>query len=857
MPQQKQILIVEDNDLNRMILREILEEGSYCVTEASDGQEALDVLSSDGNDIDLILLDVMMPVMDGYEFLSHVKADPSLSLIPVIVMTQSGSEEDEVMALSHGATDFVPKPYRPQVILHRIASIIKLRDTAAIANQLMYDRLTGLYTKDYFSKLVNEALLSDPEGSYTIVALNIENFKLYNDTYGTIMGDELLKSTAEKLREKAGAVAICGRYGADRFLCFIQSEKELSDREAFMTDYEEQRSDTVMKWGIYNITDRSVNVEQMCDRALLAADSVKGQYSTHFAIYNDTIREKLVREKEITDAMEEALESEQFTVYLQPKYSLTTNSMAGAEALVRWIHPEWGFMSPGEFIPLFEKNGFITKLDLWVAEKVCSLLRKWQDEGLTVLPVSVNISRRDIFQADVVSRLTEMTERYGIEPELLHIEITESAYSDQPAAIIAAVDQLKSRGFIIEMDDFGSGYSSLNMLNELKLDILKLDMKFIQSEMSKSASRSILRFVVNLAHWMGLSVVAEGVETSEQVQRLRLIACDYVQGYFFSRPLPIAEFENLLRTHGGCYEMNLPLPDDEKRELDSVVVADEDPSYREKVIRSFTQDYDVHSFANCESALSYLSEKKGNVVAVIVSHSLPERGFDRIMKLMKQDPFYWKIPVLAALPGGVDHEEIPDLLDSDDFLCKYHPQADLKRRVEHLIMVSKIQERKILLEDEASRDYLTGLLNRRGLQLAIDQLRRDEMPVSVLLFDLDDLKKVNDTFGHEKGDLLLRTFADIIKKNTRGYDITCRYGGDEFLVIMKRTRDTDAVRKKAETICSAFRKALSENDIFASCSCGIVFGSDDEVPTQRMIARADRALYSAKRGNKGGISIFQ
>ena len=854
MPSQKEILIIEDNDLNRMILREILEGGAYRVTEAANGQEALELLAEKANDIDLILLDVIMPVLDGYGFLDRVKDDPVLSLIPVIVMTQSGSEEDEVMALSHGATDFVPKPYRPQVILHRIASIIKLRDTAAIANQLMYDRLTGLYTKDYFCRLVNERLQGD--GEYSVIALNIENFKLYNDTHGIAMGDELLKETARELEKAAGPEAICGRYGADRFLCFQTREKEVADRRIFQEGYRGNLSDVVMKWGIYEISDRTISAEQIADRALLAADSIKGQYSEHFALYSDTLREKLVREKEITDAMEKALEEEQFRVYLQPKYSLSTNTMAGAEALVRWIHPEWGFMSPGEFIPLFEKNGFITKLDFWVFEKVCSLLGKWKDEGIALLPVSVNISRKDIFQPDIVDKLTGLTRQYGIEPELVHIEITESAYSDQPAVITETVDRLRAKGFIIEMDDFGSGYSSLNMLNELRIDILKLDMKFIQSEMGKSAGKSILRFIINLAHWMGLSVVAEGVETAEQVQRLRLISCDYVQGFFFSRPLPEEDFHRLLKTHSGSYDLHMSLPEEEKP-MSIIVVADEDDAYRKKVRKTFEGDYAVRDFATAAEAAAFLEEKNPAVAAVIVSHSLPGGGFDTIMKLMKEDPYFWKIPVLASLEGGIIHESLLDLPESDDFLCKFHPQADLKRRVNHLIAVAGIQERKILLEEEASRDYLTGLLNRRGLQLALSQIRRDEMPVALLLFDLDDLKKINDTHGHEKGDLMLRTFSDIVRKQTRAYDITCRYGGDEFLIILKRIKDGCCARAKAESICSAFRTTMEENGLSVSASCGIVTGSEDEAPSQRMIAKADRALYSAKRENKGSVRVFQ
>lgn len=546
---QKKILIVEDNELNRAILSEIL-SGDYQVLEAGNGQEALDILRSAKDTIALILLDMMMPVMDGYTFLDRIKDDAALSAIPVIVMTQSDSEADEVAALAHGATDFVPKPYRPQVILHRVASLIKLRETAAVVNQLKYDRLTGLYSKEFFYQKVRERLQEDPEQDYCIVCSNIENFKLVNDVFGVQAGDSLLKEVADITQKMVGSSGFCGRLNADRFLCLQSWKQEQQDRLNFGQIGDMELSPllkkVVMRWGIYEITDRSIPVEQMCDRAMLAANSIKGQYNQFFAVYDDSLRNRLLREQAITEAMVTALAEEQFVVYIQPKYALETNRLAGGEALVRWIHPQWGFMSPGEFIPLFEKNGFIPRLDQYVWEKVCAQLRAWQQKGLPIVPVSVNVSRADVYQAHLADVLHKLVQKYGIDPKYLHLEITESAYSEHPEQIISAVEELRALGFVLEMDDFGSGYSSLNMLSQMKLDVLKLDMKFIQSEVAKSAEQSILNDIINMAHRLKLSVVAEGVETQEQSDRLRSVGCDYVQGYFFAKPMPAAEFEKLL-----------------------------------------------------------------------------------------------------------------------------------------------------------------------------------------------------------------------------------------------------------------------------------------------------------------------
>lgn len=554
---RKKILVVEDNPLNRGLLCQIL-ASDYDVLEAENGQEALDILKQYKEGISLILLDIVMPVMDGYTFLSIMKADPAYSSIPVIVTTQNDGESDEVAALSHGASDFVAKPYRPQIILHRVASIINLRETAAMVNLIQYDRLTGVYSKEFFYQQVKDILLRNPDKHYDILCSDIENFKLINDVFGVPTGDRLLKGVAEMYKQRVDGRGICGRLTSDKFACLLERKFDYTD-EVFKEASEQVNSvlevrNIAMKWGIYYIEDRSISVEQMCDRALLAARSIKGQYGKYFAPYDDTLRNRLLKEQAITDIMESALAQNQFQIYLQPKYRIGDKKLVGAEALVRWIHPEWGFQSPGEFIPLFEKNGFITKLDQYVWDKTCAAIKEWEEEGLAPISVSVNVSRADIYNADLADILVRIVQKHNLSPSQLHLEITESAYTENPTQIIDTVGKLRDLGFVIEMDDFGSGYSSLNMLNEMPIDILKLDMKFIQSETAKPQSQGILQFIIALARWMHLSVVAEGVETEEQFNRLKVIGCDYVQGYYFARPMPCNEFKELLSKEGEAGE---------------------------------------------------------------------------------------------------------------------------------------------------------------------------------------------------------------------------------------------------------------------------------------------------------------
>lgn len=550
MVSQKVILVVEDNEINRAMLKAFLSE-EYKVLEAENGQIALSILKKYRDEISLILLDITMPVMDGYTFLSIIKTDPIYAAIPVIVTTHSDSEDDEVTALSYGATDFVVKPYKPKIILHRVASIIHLRETAAMANQFQFDRLTGLYSREFFYQRVKEIIKQYPEQKYDIICSDIENFKLINDVFGTLTGDQLLCGIAQLYRRIIGNSGIYGRLNADQFVCLVKSKITYTDKMFIQINQEVNAllsgKRIVMKWGIYSVEDTTIPIEQMCDRALLAARSIKKQYGKYFAAYDDKLRGELLRQQTILDSMESALTEEQFFVCLQPKYCIQNRTLAGAEALVRWKHPKWGIQSPAEFIPIFEQNGFITKLDQFVWDKTCSILRQWKDKGYPFLPVSVNVSRADIYNTDIIDILMNTIQKYRIEPKYLHLEITESAYTENPGQIIETVNYLRKKGFVIEMDDFGSGYSSLNMLNQMPIDILKLDMKFIQSETAKSLEDGILRFIMELARWMHLSVVAEGVETKEQLERLIEVGCDYVQGYYFAKPMLCTEFEKLIK----------------------------------------------------------------------------------------------------------------------------------------------------------------------------------------------------------------------------------------------------------------------------------------------------------------------
>ena len=856
---QKQILIVEDNAINRELLKEIL-SNQYSVLEASNGKDGLELLRSHKEDVALVLLDVMMPIMDGYTFLEIVKSDSELSLIPVIVTTQSNSEEDEVNALSHGATDFVPKPYKPQVILHRIASIINLRETAAMVNQFQYDSLTGLQNKEFFYRKVEKILRRDLDKTHYIICSDVENFKLYNDLFGMAAGDELLKQIAVQLNEMVGGKGICGRQGADRFMCLSENADICS--VAKLGKFTEELNQAVgghvvIKWGIYEIKDRNVSVEQMCDRAFLAAERIKGQYKKNVSLYDDELRNRMLRDQALTEIMENALAEEQFEVYLQPKYKLEGELLAGAEALVRWNHPELGFISPGDFIPLFEKNGFITQLDLYIWEKVCKILKSWEEKGYPLIPVSTNVSRADIYQIDLVETMKGLVEKYQINPAVLHIEITESVYTENAAQIINTVDRLRKAGFVIEMDDFGSGYSSLNMLNKMKLDILKLDMKFIQSEIAKSVEQGILHFIVGLARWMGLTVIAEGVETREQLERLREIGCDYVQGYFFSKPIPQKEFEELLQKAPILkMRLNRNLECDDLH-TQRILIVDEDLEYRSMVHRIFEGQFEVEEAFSAEEVFAQMQKHKRGFSVILLSMTLLNEESFRILEEIRNFREAWKMPVLAT----AGEEEYSQMLEeramkcgADDFAWKPHTEYSLHKRVSRLMGLNVSRERQYQLESEACMDYETGLYNRRGFDIATGQLRKEDLPLAVYVFELEENKKLRGQDREKTEEQIPRRFSKILKQHTRNGDILARYEGEEFIVVLKRVQNDEIAVRKGEEICKAFYEELEEKDS-VKCSVGIALCTEEEMISGKLIRRADEALIHAKKN--GGCLMWK
>ena len=557
MTERSVMLIVDDVEINRAILSQFF-QSEYEILEAPNGRKALDILES--RNVDIILLDLIMPVMGGMELLGVMHKHPRFQDIPVVVTTSQGLLNSEIQALENGAADYITKPYNPIVVQCRVRNVMARQENewrkerqrlqaekiSAMQTIIETDQLTGLYNHHTMLTKTAELIQENRSTQYCIVYLDISCFKVINELFNMETGDMILKTAAAYFKTVVGTQGLAARISADHFaICMpenaLDMELMIQGLDAVMRSLAVYRS-IMFYAGIFTVDNVYLTVNKMLDRAHMAMNTVKGNYNRRFAYYDEQLSTALMEEQMLVRDMEGALDNDNFCIYLQPIYDCNTNKIKSAEALIRWNHPQRGMISPGVFIPVFEKNGFVTRLDRFAWESACRFLSRQRDNGLEVVPISVNVSRVNMYDQNFVDFMTSLLAKYDLEPWMLRIEMTESAYVDNPNQMVKILRRLKNAGFTVLMDDFGSGYSSLNMLKNIAMDILKLDMKFVQDIETSPKAAIIMKSIVNMAHELGMEVIAEGVETEPQLDFLRNIGCKLVQGYYYAKPMAADEF---------------------------------------------------------------------------------------------------------------------------------------------------------------------------------------------------------------------------------------------------------------------------------------------------------------------------
>ena len=417
------------------------------------------------------------------------------------------------------------------------------------------DRITQGANQAYLQRWTKQ-MLEREKSQFCLAYMNLVKFKAINDFYGYEKGNELLKQIYDCIKAELKSVEKCSRISADNYVIFMYYESEETIKKRLKTIAESVNkcfNETLEKYyhltfraGVYIISEPSVSYSVMVDRANIAGRNLNRQTNNvvEIAFYNEKDRMEFLREKEIEDSMESALENGEFEVYLQPKLDLNQNEMEGAEALIRWNSPDKGLIAPMQFIDLFEKNGFIKKIDLYVFETVCKYMRKWMDEGATLFPISVNLSRLHFQQKDFLEEFDAIREKYDVPAKYLEFELTERTVFEETELLTAAMRSMREKGYSCSLDDFGSGYSSLNILKELPINVIKLDRGFFIGQYNEQ-SRVIIRAIINMAKELDMKTVAEGVDTPEQCSFLRESGCNMMQAFIYKKPMPIPQFEEM------------------------------------------------------------------------------------------------------------------------------------------------------------------------------------------------------------------------------------------------------------------------------------------------------------------------
>ena len=543
--ERRKVLIVEDVELNREILNNIV-KNDYDVLTAENGADGLKLLADNYRDLSVVLLDMHMPVMDGFEFLKKSRTDALLSTVPVIVTTGSNNSDDEVRCLELGASDFITKPYNPRVVLSRIKSIIKLHESDITLAAVEYDDMTGLYTRPAFYHYAENLVNASGDSKLDIIVSEIENLTQIEASFGEHTGEEILAYFGRQYAKNAPD-AIGFRRG-NQFIFIMKRETQgFKDwlRIGRAIEADAPISNIIVKYGFYFDADKSISLSEMCDRARLTVDSIRGSFLTDHAMYD----EKIVRREKDKFRMEadfdDALKNEEFVIYQQPKYDVNGERIVASEALVRWKKPDGSMISPGAFIPLFESDGLIIKLDEYVFRKVCAIQKERIDRGEKVVRVSINLSRATLVSDGVVDKYAAIVKEIGIPFDIISIELTES-FALENNHMTELAQSLVNAGFRLDMDDFGSGYSSMSSLVTLPFRIVKLD-KTLIDRIGDRKGEIIIEYAIIIAHKLDMGVVAEGVEHAGQAEFLKSAGCDMIQGFYYSPPVPTERFSEMLR----------------------------------------------------------------------------------------------------------------------------------------------------------------------------------------------------------------------------------------------------------------------------------------------------------------------
>jgi diguanylate cyclase (GGDEF)-like protein len=555
------VLVADDDRTLRFALCDILQRDGYRVEQASSGRQAISICER--RMPDLLLLDAKMPEMDGFTVCSRLRSLPNGVSTPVLIITALEDEHTIDKAFAAGATDYIPKPVHFAVLRQRVARLLDASRTEEHASRLAYqDTLTGLPNRALFMERLEAALSNTRQEPHlhAVLVLDLDRFKLTNDALGHEAGDLLLKTAAMRIQGCARAGDLVSRFGGDEFTILLENIHSTHNAatvaekicaaiaKPFVISSQEYYISASI--GISLAPTDGSNASLLVKRADTAMFRAK-ERGNGYRFYEDNMEEAISTKHKLENDLWRALERNEFFLQYQPQYNQKTGRVIGMEALIRWRHPELGLISPGRFIPVAEESGLVSNIGAWVLREACRQNQTWQQAGLPALPVAVNLSARQFEEDDIAGKILSILQETGLESRYLELELTESAVMKEPQKTRLILESLKAAGMLISVDDFGTGYSSLGQLKNFPFDKLKIDQSFIRDITTNPDDAEIVLAIISIARSMNLKVIAEGVETLEQLQYLRDNGCEEIQGYYFSRPVDAADIPRLLAENMG------------------------------------------------------------------------------------------------------------------------------------------------------------------------------------------------------------------------------------------------------------------------------------------------------------------
>jgi diguanylate cyclase (GGDEF)-like protein/PAS domain S-box-containing protein len=897
------LLAIEDNVGDARLLREMLREEdghNTALILASNMAEAEKLLEEHA--FDIILLDLGLPDVQGMDAVRRVRL--AAPMLPLVVLTGLDDELIAGQALQEGAQDYIIKgqiDLRGLLRAFRYAFERKsMEDTARelsrqIAHTAEHDDLTGLPNRMMLNDRIEFAiaLATRHQSKLALLFLDLDGFKHINDSLGHSMGDKLLKSIAGRLRECVRGADIVSRQGGDEFVVLL-SDANQSEDAAIIADRILQAISNV-----HNIDDRDLYVtasvgisifpdDGYCAETLLKnADTAMyqakdtGRHTYRF--FRSTMNEKAVERLSITTDLRQALEQQEFELHYQPKIDLITGQTSGAEALIRWNHPTRGWIPPVHFIPIAEDSRLILPIGEWVLREACRQAQRWTAEGFEFGTMAVNVSAIQFREPDFAERLFAILGEVGMDPKRLELELTESVLMTGVGTETATLQSLRAKGVLVSLDDFGTGFSSLSYLERFPVDCLKIDQSFVRQISMAGTKSTLVTAIINMAHTLGLRVVAEGVETKEELQFIKNQGCDEGQGYYFSKPLTSSDFAKRLALTSlpkteDRYDLAGKLAETARSMLNPLAIGS---NHKQEPVGPIFDDivktalFDLIEVANDGILITSASELDQPRPRIIFANAAfcEISGFGRDEVIGKtprilQGPGTSKKAlgrIAEALRAGQECQE--ELLnysrDGKPYWLDVHivPLRDDTGTIRYFGAIERdvtdMRTQTEHLERLALEDILTGIGNRAALERHMEELA--QAPVAtpeapcLLLFDLDRFKVSNDSLGHMVGDEILRHFAGCVASTLHRDDFMARLGGDEFVAVLQGYTP-EAARLFAENVVSnlASMKISSADKI--GVSVGITFFQPGNA-METVIDAADMALHRAQDAGKGQVRV--